>query len=148
MRQGEPLTELEAWHVYTALMAECGAPEGWRDLFIFNQTAEHVSEWRFIGALGFGGKFWRTRGTRPDGTWGEKWYVSQYPENETPETLEMIQAANAKLWTLLQYHEEHPQPSLDNAQGREELPLHRTAAGWPRCSTCDGSGCLDCTDPA
>jgi hypothetical protein len=28
------------------------------------------------------------------------------------------------------------------------LPLHRTEAGWPRCSTCDGGGCLDCTDPA
>lgn len=28
------------------------------------------------------------------------------------------------------------------------LPLHRTEAGWPSCSTCDGGGCLDCTDPA
>jgi hypothetical protein len=28
------------------------------------------------------------------------------------------------------------------------LPLHRTEAGWPRCSTCDGGGCPDCTDPA
>lgn len=28
------------------------------------------------------------------------------------------------------------------------LPLHRTEAGYPRCSTCDGGGCLDCTDPA
>jgi dCMP deaminase len=30
----------------------------------------------------------------------------------------------------------------------QELPLHRTEAGWPRCSTCDGGGCPDCTDPA
>ena len=29
-----------------------------------------------------------------------------------------------------------------------ELPQHRTEAGWPRCGTCDGGGCLDCTDPA
>jgi len=29
-----------------------------------------------------------------------------------------------------------------------ELPLHRTEAGYPRCSTCDGGGCYDCTDPA
>lgn len=29
-----------------------------------------------------------------------------------------------------------------------ELPIHRTEAGWPRCSTCDGGGCPDCTDPA
>lgn len=28
------------------------------------------------------------------------------------------------------------------------LPLHRTEAGWPRCATCDGGGCPDCTDPA
>lgn len=28
------------------------------------------------------------------------------------------------------------------------LPPHRTEAGWPRCATCDGGGCLDCTDPA
>jgi len=28
------------------------------------------------------------------------------------------------------------------------LPIHRTEAGWPRCSTCDGGGCPDCTDPA
>jgi hypothetical protein len=24
----------------------------------------------------------------------------------------------------------------------------RAEAGWPRCSTCDGGGCPDCTDPA
>ena len=29
-----------------------------------------------------------------------------------------------------------------------ELPQHRTEAGWPRCGTCDGGGCPDCTDPA
>lgn len=37
---------------------------------------------------------------------------------------------------------------LGRTSGGDELPLHRTAAGWPRCSTCDGGGCLDCTDPA
>ena len=31
---------------------------------------------------------------------------------------------------------------------RSPLPSHRTEAGWPFCSTCDGGGCLDCTDPA
>ncbi|MCM0622699.1 hypothetical protein [Nocardioides bruguierae] len=29
-----------------------------------------------------------------------------------------------------------------------DLPLHRTEAGYPTCSTCDGGGCHDCTDPA
>lgn len=28
------------------------------------------------------------------------------------------------------------------------LPIHRTEAGYPNCSTCDGGGCYDCTDPA
>ena len=29
------------------------------------------------------------------------------------------------------------------------LPIHRTAATFGMtCSTCDGGGCLDCTDPA
>lgn len=28
------------------------------------------------------------------------------------------------------------------------LPIHRTEAGYPRCATCDGGGCYDCTDPA
>lgn len=28
------------------------------------------------------------------------------------------------------------------------LPLHRTEAGYPRCATCDGGGCFDCTEPA
>lgn len=31
---------------------------------------------------------------------------------------------------------------------RRVLPVHRTEAGYPNCSTCDGGGCLDCTDPA
>lgn len=30
----------------------------------------------------------------------------------------------------------------------QPLPLHRTEAGYPNCSTCDGGGCPDCTDPA
>lgn len=30
----------------------------------------------------------------------------------------------------------------------QRLPIHRTEAGWPRCATCDGGGCPDCTDPA
>lgn len=29
-----------------------------------------------------------------------------------------------------------------------DLPIHRTEAGYPNCSTCDGGGCYDCTDPA
>lgn len=39
-------------------------------------------------------------------------------------------------------------PDSHETRGGASLPLHRTEAGWPRCSTCDGGGCPDCTDPA
>ena len=43
------------------------------------------------------------------------------------------------------------EPALAAVRDDEEaepLPIHRTEAGYPRCSTCDGGGCPDCTDPA
>lgn len=57
------------------------------------------------------------------------------------------QAANARIvWWWEQ------QGSVDDwtpeRQAPPALPLHRTEAGFPRCSTCDGGGCPDCTDPA
>jgi hypothetical protein len=51
------------------------------------------SEYRFQGALGFGGKFRRTK-------WGNRWYVDQYPEDETPESLEIVRVTNEKLKEL------------------------------------------------
>lgn len=43
-------------------------------------------------------------------------------------------------------------PTDDQAEGltndKWDLPPHRTEAGYPNCSTCDGGGCPDCTDPA
>ena len=36
----------------------------------------------------------------------------------------------------------------DDAAALRVLPVHRTEAGYPNCSTCDGGGCPDCTDPA
>lgn len=52
-----------------------------------------------------------------------------------------------------QAHREHKENILLEAallldQETPTLPLHRAEAGWPRCSTCDGGGCPDCTDPA
>jgi hypothetical protein len=40
------------------------------------------------------------------------------------------------------------QDVLEEAGFARPLPIHRTEAGYPRCSTCDGGGCPDCTDPA
>lgn len=32
---------------------------------------------------------------------------------------------------------------------RTPVDMHRAEVGWrPRCATCDGGGCPDCTDPA
>lgn len=36
----------------------------------------------------------------------------------------------------------------DDNETPTPLPIHRTEAGYPNCSTCDGGGCPDCTDPA
>lgn len=52
-------------------------------------------------------------------------------------------------WGRLE-HPEGPPEDLD-AFGRVrrfDLPIHRTEAGYPNCSTCDGGGCPDCTDLA
>lgn len=38
--------------------------------------------------------------------------------------------------------------SWGQLMGQRPLPIHRTEAGYPYCSTCDGGGCPDCTDQA
>lgn len=38
--------------------------------------------------------------------------------------------------------------ALEATDNLWDLPSHRTEAGYPNCSTCDGGGCPDCTDPA
>ena len=54
----------------------------------------------------------------------------------------------------LAYIDQGPPMPLTNDQAevlindRWNLPPHRTEAGYPNCSTCDGGGCPDCTDPA
>lgn len=96
-REGMRVPEAEA--VWAILQEECGASD--EHGFIYHQTRELVPEWRFIGSLGFGGKFWRNSRTRPDGTWGECWYVDCYREHETPERLAVIERTNSRLWDLL-----------------------------------------------
>lgn len=46
---------------------------------------------------------------------------------------------------------DYTRPGVEPWWKKEEpkpLPIHRTEAGYPRCATCDGGGCYDCTDPA
>ena len=77
--------------IFDILVQECGAFGDDRLGFVYNQTTEPVSEWRFCGKLGFGGKFWRNNG---------RMYVSCYPDDETPERMKMIEAANKRLELL------------------------------------------------
>ena len=102
MSKDSELTKAQAHAVYDVLEAACGARPTGRDHFVYDQTHRHLSEWRFMGKLGFGGKFWRTTGRRADESWGEVWRVDQYPEDATDESRAMIADANERLATLQQ----------------------------------------------
>lgn len=77
--------------VYDLLVSIGGAPEGYRYSFIFAHTADNTicTEWRFIGLLGFGGKYRSETNS-----------VSCYSEDETPERLSLIRKLNAELSKL------------------------------------------------
>lgn len=72
------------------ILKDAGAPEGGRSQFIIAQMTACV-EYRFGGLLGFGGKFWNYR---------DKWYVTCYPEDDTPERTVLINGVNQKLSDL------------------------------------------------
>lgn len=75
--------------IYDILVKVCGASEGERDSFIFHQSQKNFpTEWRFIGTLGFGGKFWRGH---------SRIYVNCYAEHETPAARKTIEEANKQL---------------------------------------------------
>lgn len=53
------------------------------------------------------------------------------------------------LMEALQRSFERPLSKEERSRPTRYLPLHRTEANSGIvCSTCDGGGCLDCTDPA
>lgn len=83
-----------AHEVYQVLTEECGAADDADALssFVANHRDGRVDEYRFMGSLGFGGKFWQ-RDMR----------VSCYREDESPERLAMIEKANARLSELAGY---------------------------------------------
>jgi len=61
----------------------------WRKDFIrFCDKEYRTREYRFIGSLGFGGKFWDNNG---------RFYVSCYQEDETEPRRQAIEKANSKL---------------------------------------------------
>jgi hypothetical protein len=84
----------EIWHV---LVEECGEPR-WFDrssfvAYLDRDTGGFGHEYRFMGKLGFGGKFYND---------GIRWRVGCYPEHETPARRAMIRRANERLTALRQ----------------------------------------------
>ena len=77
----------EVWRI---LVEECGALDDLRPQF---DAWPDCREFRFIGALGFGGKVWSSRSGSPP-------YVTCYREDETPERLAMLAKANERLASL------------------------------------------------
>lgn len=91
-----PMTEEQANQVYDILVDYCDASEKDRPAFVYHHTSQKFYDWgsteyRFMGSLGFGGKF-RTQGT--------DMYVDMYIEDQTPETVEMVRKTNKALASL------------------------------------------------
>lgn len=93
----EPWIANEIWHI---LIEECGLrrdDRGWEHYafiaYLDGQAGGFGHEYRFMGALGFGGKFYN-EGNR-------RWEVGCYLEDDTPARTEMIRRANERLAALL-----------------------------------------------
>lgn len=82
--------------VYDILRVECGATEYWRNDFL-TQMADGCREYRFQGALGFGGKLWFD---------GRLAWVGYYSEDRLPERDAMVNSANERIKALVS--EVHP----------------------------------------
>lgn len=84
------MTEAMANEIYDILVKEAGAPESMRRSFLQVQTDEHdpCREYRFIGDLGFGGKFWVNN---------DRLYVNCYREDETKARTKIIERVNGLL---------------------------------------------------
>jgi len=87
------MTPGEIWDV---LSEHCQASAGQKPEFEAHLLAHPLDvnrmEYRFVGALGFGGKVWLKVGEPP--------YVTCYPEDLTDERQAMIERANAKFLKL------------------------------------------------
>lgn len=79
--------------VYDILIEKCGAWPEEKSSFVHAHTERlnTPDEWRFVGVLGFGGKF-------RNGF--DRMYVDCYPENENPERLAIIAETNEAIFTL------------------------------------------------
>ncbi len=94
-----PLSAADAANIWQVLVDHAGGGDFGRSNFILTQTAGVIEEYRFQGALGFGGKFRRNR-VWIGGTCTELWTVDCYPEGLTPERQAVIDKTNAALAEL------------------------------------------------
>lgn len=79
---------------YDILVEHAGASnlDHYREAFVeYFVTERHTTEWRFLGNLGFGGKFWRN---------DERYYILCYSEDKSPERDKVIEKVNALLKEL------------------------------------------------
>jgi hypothetical protein len=85
------ISKRQANAIYDLLIEKCEAPSNQKEDFVA-VVCEYPDpvEYRFQGALGFGGKFFATY----------RWYVSAYPESMTPERSRMIEETNQALLNL------------------------------------------------
>lgn len=90
--RGTILPPAVAKDIYDILIAHAGASDSDMARMQFDAAASSgITEYRFGGKLGFGGKFWINSG---------RWYVNCYPEDETPAKRAIIEATNAQLTAL------------------------------------------------
>lgn len=87
-----PERQVDHAAIWAVLVSECGKRDDRLDRVEFETHFPECREFRFMGALGFGGKVWWNNG---------RLYVTCYPENRTPERERMITAANKRLAELV-----------------------------------------------
>jgi hypothetical protein len=110
--RGISISENDAKAVAQILREDCGWFADDRDEWEFvHHVTKGCDEYRFIGALGFGGKF-RNNGNRDDTP-----YVDFYPEDATPERERRALRANKKLAELFRRQGERTHEHSDKDSG-------------------------------
>lgn len=95
--------------VYDILISHAGAHVAYRDHFVSAALSDDrpMTEFRFQGHLGFGGKVWR---------YGGKLYVTCYGEDKTPKREQVILDTNAALLAICPPGGIHGSPKQHEAQ--------------------------------
>lgn len=92
--ENRALTIEQAGLVFDLLIKECEANPDLRDEFVRYHVTDpwyFPTEFRFMGNLGFGGKFWNEH---------NRWAVSCYPEDKTEERAATVARTNQLLEEL------------------------------------------------